>query len=89
MIRSFRDSEAENLFNDEFSKKYRSIERIGQRKLTMLDQAETLPDLAVLPGNCLEGGRKGRHSIRINDQYPICFTWADGDAHNVGVVDYH
>ena len=55
MIRSFRDSEAENLFNDEFSKKYRSIERIGQRKLTMLDQAETLPDLAVLPGNCLEG----------------------------------
>jgi proteic killer suppression protein len=92
MIRSFRDSEAQKLFNDEFSKKYQAIERTAQRKLTMLDQAENLQDLALLPGTHLEAlkkDRKGQHSIRINGQYCVCFTWANGNADNVEIVDYH
>ena len=92
MIRSFRDSEARKLFNDEFSRKYQAIERTAQRKLTILDEAETLRDLALLPGTRLEAltkDRKGQHSIRINDQFRICFTWADGDAENVEIADYH
>jgi proteic killer suppression protein len=92
MIRSFRDAEAEKLFNDKFSRKYQAIERPAQRKLTALDQAETLQDLAALPGNHLEalkGDRKGQHSIRISSQYRICFVWADGDATDVEIVDYH
>ena len=91
MIRSFRDSEAEKLFHDEFSKNYRAIERPARRKLTMLDEAENLQDLALLPGTRLEAvqrDRKGQHSIRINDQYRICFTWADGNADDVEIVDY-
>ena len=92
MIRSFRDTEARKLFNDEFSKKYQAIERTAQRKLTMLDEAETLKDLAVLPGNHLEAltkDRKGQHSIRISGQFRICFTWRNGNAENVEIVDYH
>ncbi|MGA3262286.1 MAG: type II toxin-antitoxin system RelE/ParE family toxin [Bryobacteraceae bacterium] len=92
MIRSFRDAEAEKLFNDEFSRKYRAIERVAQRKLTTLDEAENLRDLAALPGNHLEalkGDRKGQHSIRINEQYRVCFVWADGYATDVEIVDYH
>ena len=92
MIRSFRDSEARKLFNDEFSKKYQVIERTAQRKLTVLDEAETLRDLALLPGTRLEAltkDRKGQHSIRINDQFRICFIWAEGDAENVEIADYH
>lgn len=92
MIRSFRDSEAAKLSHDEFSKKYRAIERTTRRKLTMLDEAENLQDLALLPGTRLEAlqrARKGQHSIRINDQYRICFTWADGNADDVEIVDYH
>ena len=92
MIRSFRDAEAEKLFDDEFSRKHQAIERPAQRKLTALDEAETLQDLAALPGNHLEalkGDRKGQHSIRINDRYRICFAWADGYATDVEIVDYH
>jgi proteic killer suppression protein len=92
VIRSFRDTEAQKLFNDEFSKRYQAIERTAQRKLTMLDEAETLQDLAVLPGTRLEAltkDRKGQHSIRINDQFRICFSWKDGNAENVEIVDYH
>ena len=92
MIRSFRDREAEKLFHDQFSKKYRSIERTAQRKLTMLDEAETLEDLAALPGTRLEplaGDRKGQYSIRINDRYRVCFLWSGGDATEVEIVDYH
>ena len=92
MIRSFRDAEAEKLFNDEFSRKYRAIERVAQRKLTTLDEAENLRDLAALPGNHLEalkGDRKGQHSIRINDRYRVCFEWRDGEATDVEIVDYH
>jgi len=62
------------------------------RKLAMLDAAESLDDLRVPPGNRLEklsGKRTGQHSIRINDQWRICFEWRDGDAHQVEIVDYH
>jgi len=92
VIRSFRDREAEKLFQDQFSKKYQSIERIARRKLTMLDEAETLKDIAALPGNRLEalkGDRKGQHSIRINDRYRVCFVWIEGQALDVEIADYH
>jgi proteic killer suppression protein len=92
VIRSFRDAEAKKLFDDEFSRKYRAIERTAQRKLTELDEAETLHDMAALPGNHLEalkGDRKGQHGMRINDQYRLCFVWADGQATDVEIVDYH
>lgn len=91
MIRSFRDAEAQKVFNDEFSKRYQVIERVAQRKLTMLDEAEVLQDLTALPGNrlkALSAGRKGQHAIRIKDQFRICFTWKDGGAENVEIVDY-
>jgi proteic killer suppression protein len=92
MIRSFRDAEVQRLFNDEFSRKYHLVERAARRKLTALDEAETLQDLAALPGNHLEplkGGRKGQHSIRINDQFRLCFLWADCHANHEEIVDYH
>jgi toxin HigB-1 len=92
LIRSFRDREAEKLFQDQPSKKYQSIERIARRKLTMLDEAETLKDIAALPGNRLEalkGDRKGQDSIRINDRYRVCFVWIDGQALDVEIADYH
>ena len=92
MIVSFRDAEARKLFNDEHSREYHSIERIAQRKLVQLDAAGILQDLAALPGNHLEalkGDRKGQYSIRINDQYRLCFVWADGHALDVEIVDYH
>jgi toxin HigB-1 len=92
MIRSFRDAEARKLFHDEFSRTYHVIERVARRKLTALDESETLQDLAALPGNHLEslkGSRRGQHSLRINDQYRLCFVWADGHATDVEIVDYH
>ena len=92
MIRSFRDAEAKKLFNDKFSKKYQVIERVAQRKLTALDEAEALQDLAGLLGNhpeAFKGDRKGQYSIRINDQYRLCFVWADGHATDAEIVDYH
>ena len=69
-----------------------NVQRIALRKLLILDAAEKLPDLAVPPGNRLEklkGGRKGQHSIRVNDQRRICFRWRDGDAYEVEITDYH
>ena len=92
MIRSFRDAEAKKLFSDEFSRKYQVIERIAQRKLTALDEAEALQHLAALPGNhmeALKGDRTGQYSIWINDQYRLCFVWADGHATDAEIVDYH
>jgi proteic killer suppression protein len=92
VIASFRDAEARKLFNDEHSRKYHSIERVARRKLVQLDAAGTLQDLSALPGNHLEalkGDRKGQHSIRINDQYRLCFVWADGHALDVEIADYH
>ena len=93
MIRSFRDSEAKRIFEREVSRRFpRNLQRVALRKLVMLDAAESLQDLRVPPGNRLEklsGDREGQHSIRINDQWRICFEWRDGDAHQVEIVDYH
>lgn len=92
MIRSFRDRRAEALFHDHEVPRLRTIERVARRKLLYLDQARQLEDLMVPPGNPLEalkGSRKGWHSIRINDQWRICFRWKDSDAFDVEIVDYH
>jgi toxin HigB-1 len=93
MIRSFRDKEAERLFDREPVKKIPSpMQRPVLRKLMLLDAAESLDDLRVPPGNRLEklsGSRQGEYSIRINDQWRICFRWEDGDAHEVEITDYH
>jgi proteic killer suppression protein len=91
VIRSFRDAEAERLFHDQFSKRFQAIERTARRKLNQVDRATSLRDLA-LPGNhveALSGDRAGQHSIRINDQFRICFVWRDGDAYEVEITDYH
>jgi proteic killer suppression protein len=93
MIKSFRDKEIALIFRREYLKKFPSqIQRTAFRKLDMLDWAATLDDLRVPPGNRLEalkGNRKGQHSIRINNQWRICFSWQDEDAHNVEITDYH
>jgi proteic killer suppression protein len=92
VIRSFRDGEAEKVFRREFSRKHQGIARIAKRKLDQLHAAAALSDLGVIPGNRLEalaGGRRGQYSIRINDQWRICFRWADSDATDVEIVDYH
>ena len=92
MIRSFRDSRTEALFNDRNVSLFRAIERAARRKLLYLHQAKRLEDLRVPPGNRLEilkGDRRGQHSIRINDQWRICFRWSDGDVFDVEIVDYH
>ena len=91
MIASFRDPEAQKIFNDRFSKRYQTIEKTARRKLYQLHQARSLRDLA-LPGNRLEflkGDRAGQSSIRINDQFRICFRWSGKDAHEVEIADYH
>ena len=92
MIRSFKDGDTARLFDDELVARFRAIERPARRKLLYLHRARTLDDLRVPPGNRLEalrGTRKGQHSIRINDQWRICFRWKGADAHDVEIVDYH
>ncbi|MFN8626206.1 MAG: type II toxin-antitoxin system RelE/ParE family toxin [Candidatus Binatia bacterium] len=92
MIKSFRDKDTEALAHRKRVAKFHSFERAAQRKLRELDIATSLGDLAAIPGNRLEalkGDRKGQHSIRINDQFRICFIWKGGDAHDVEVADYH
>lgn len=92
MIRSFRGKEAQALFEGQSSRRLRQIARVAQRKLMQLHAAHLLRDLTIFPGNRLEplkGDRKGQHSIRINDQFRICFIWRDGDAFDVEIVDYH
>jgi proteic killer suppression protein len=80
------------LFADEVVPRFRSIERVARRRLLYLNRARVLGDLAAPPGNRLEalkGDRRGQHSIRINDQWRVCFTWKDGDAYDVDIIDYH
>ena len=92
MIRTFRDKDVEALFHDNVVPRFRNIERTARRKLLYLNAAKRLEDLRVPPGNQLEalkGGRKGQHRIRVNDQWRICFTWHEGEAVNVEIVDYH
>ena len=93
MIRSFACRETEKLFADETSRRLPiQIQRIARRKLLVLHQARRVADLLAPPGNRLEalkGDRAGQHSIRINDQWRICFRWQGGDAFDVEIVDYH
>ena len=93
MIRSFRDKDDERLFLGQPSKKLpRPLQRIARRKLLMLHAAESLDDLRVPPGNRLEklrGDRKSQHSIRVNDQFRICFCWTVEGPERVEIVDYH
>ena len=93
VIRSFRDSDTERLFNREAVRRYGAdIQRVALRRMRQLDAAMVLDDLRVPPGNRLEklrGEREGQFSIRINDQWRICFRWSGGDAYDVEIVDYH
>ena len=93
MIRGFRDRETESVWKGDVSRRLpQDIQPVARRKLRMLNNARTLNDLRVPPANRLEallGRRKGQHSIRINDQWRICFVWKDGGAHDVEIVDYH
>jgi proteic killer suppression protein len=92
MIRSFKDAATARLFADEDVPRFRAIERHARRKLMLLDGAGSLNDLRQPPGNRLEGlkgNRHGQHSIRINDQWRICFIRRAGGAENVEIVDYH
>ncbi len=92
MILSFGDKETEELWTCEKSRRYASIARVALRKLLQLHAAEKLGDLSVPPGNQLEGlsgKRKGQHSIRINDQWRICFVWTANGPGKVTIGDYH
>ncbi|MDA1273876.1 MAG: type II toxin-antitoxin system RelE/ParE family toxin [Verrucomicrobia bacterium] len=93
MIRSFACRETERLFNDEASRRLPTqIQQVARRKLLLLHQARRLDDLRAPPGNRLEalkGSGAGRHSIRINDQWRLCFRWQGEDAFDVEIVDYH
>jgi proteic killer suppression protein len=93
VIRSFRDKDTARLYHREPIRKLpHTVHRVALRKLVQLDAATTLDDLRVPPGNRLEklvGRRAGQHSIRINDQWRVCFRWERGDAYDVEIVDYH
>ena len=93
MIRSFRDKETEKVFYREGSRRLpENIQKTALRKLGVLDAADLLQDLLLPPGNRLEklsGDRADQHSIRINDQWRICFRWSEGDAYDVEITDYH
>ena len=93
MISSFRDREAERIWNGEFSRRLpQEIQEVARRKLRMINNARVIADLRVPPANRLEalkGDRAGQYSIRINDQWRICFRFANGQASDVEIVDYH
>jgi proteic killer suppression protein len=92
MIKTFKSKDTEMLFDDLHVSRFHAFERPARRKLLYLHRARTLADLAIPPGNKLEalkGDRKGQHSIRINDQWRICFRWHEGDAFEVEITDYH
>jgi len=92
MIHSFSCADTEALFSSRAVPRFRNIERVARRKLLQLQAASELNSLRVPPGNQLEalkGDRKGQHSIRINDQWRVCFEWRGDGAHQVEIVDYH
>ena len=93
MILSFACAESERVFRAEMARRFPpTMQRSARRKLLALHAATELRELAVPPGNRLEalkGGRKGQHSIRVNDQWRICFRWREGNAYEVEIVDYH
>jgi len=93
VIQNFKDKEAQKVFERKHSRKLPlDIQQVALRKLRMLNRAETLQDLRVPPANRFErlvGDREGQYSIRVNDQWRICFVWQNGDALDVEIVDYH
>ena len=92
MIRSFRCRDTGAIFRMEGSRKFKNIEQAAYRRLIMLDGASTLQDLAAIRSNLLEplwGNRAGQYSIRINEQWRICFRWRGNDAWDVEIIDYH
>ncbi len=93
MIKSFKNRETEKIYNREASLKLpQNIQQVALRKLRMINNAKGLNDLRIPPANRLEklsGGREGQHSIRINDQWRICFIWKDSDAYEIEIIDYH
>lgn len=92
MIRDFRCKDTEALFNDLSARRFQAIQNGARRKLEMLEAAKKLADLKIPPGNRLEdlkGNRRGQHSIRINNQWRLCFRWKNGEAFDVEIVDYH
>ena len=92
MIRSFLCAETERLFHSHAAPRFRNIERVARRKLLQIHAATDLVSLRIPPGNQLEalkGERRGQHSIRINDQWRVCFVWRADGAHQVEIVDYH
>ena len=93
MIKSFKDKETEKIFKREILRKFpQNIQHVALRKLRMINYASNIRDLKIPPANRLEkltGNRKGQYSIRINDQWRICFLWRNGDAHEVEITDYY
>ncbi|MDR6934808.1 type II toxin-antitoxin system RelE/ParE family toxin [Luteibacter sp. 3190] len=92
MIVSFGDEETRDVWLGRYSRRWSNIRSSAIRRLAMLNRAATLDDLRLPPSNHLKplrGDRSGQYSVRINDQYRICFLWADGHAHDVRIVDYH
>ena len=93
MIRSFRDQRTKEVFERLYVKAFSTeLQRAALRKLEIVNAAMTLDDLRIPPGNRLEklyGDRDGQYSIRINEQYRLCFSWIEGDAYDVEIVDYH
>jgi toxin HigB-1 len=92
VIKSFGSAATERLFNRERVRQFQAFEQQALRKLVMIHAAKRLDDLTAVPGNRLEklrGNRKHQHSIRINDQWRVCFVWKEGDACNVEIMDYH
>ena len=92
MIRTFKSKDAELIFKGLRRKRFNKLVPVIERKLVQIHAAVELSDISIFPGNRLEalkGNRKGQHSIRINDQYRICFAWRKGDAYEVEIVDYH
>ena len=92
MIQNFKDADTFELFVQRDNRRWRNIKEVALRKLDQMEAAINLTDLRVPPGNRLEpltGNRRGQHSIRINDQFRICFAWKEDGAHGVEIVDYH
>ncbi|MFZ2062837.1 MAG: type II toxin-antitoxin system RelE/ParE family toxin [Candidatus Binatus sp.] len=92
MIKSFRCADTKRVFDDLPSKPFQAVHSVARRKLLMLNAAPSLNDLSAIPGNRLEplkGARAGQHSIRINDQYRVCFVWRESDAHDVEITKHY
>lgn len=92
MIRSFKCTDTRSLFESTDVRRFRAIESTARRKLLQLQAASVLSDLRAPPGNRLEalvGDRKGQHSIRVNEQWRVCFEWRESGVYNVEIVDYH